>query len=214
MRKAKELDKTPQLEENKGLMLRVGILLLAFLLTPVTVFSAIYGYEDEQGVYHMTNIRPPGGKYRVLVNDQASSTGPTRYKMFNTSAYDTIIEEHSLANGLDPHLVKAVMIAESNGNPDAVSRKGAQGLMQLMPDTALLVNCHNPFDPGENIQAGTRYLKLLYGQFKGDLELVLAAYNAGPRRVMDYNMSIPPINETVNYVKRVKHFYSKLKETP
>ncbi len=83
------------------------------------------------------------------------------------------------------------MIAESNGNPQAVSQKGAQGLMQIMPDTAALLDLRNPFDPEENIQAGARYLKSLYELFRGDMELVLAAYNAGPQRVIENNWAIP-----------------------
>ena len=77
--------------------------------------------------------------------------------------------------------------------------------MQIMPDTAQLLDLRNPFDPEENIQAGARYLKSLHGLFRGNLELVLAAYNAGPQRVIDTTWAIPPISETINYVKRVKH---------
>jgi soluble lytic murein transglycosylase len=134
-------------------------------------------------------------------------------RKLSKTAYDHLITQHSQANGLDPHLVKAVMIAESNGNPRAVSNKGAQGLMQIMPGTAQLLDLRDPFNPEENIQAGARYLKLLHELFKGNLELILAAYNAGPQRVMQYNMSVPPISETINYVKRVKLYYSRLKDS-
>ena len=104
------------------------------------------------------------------------------------------------------------MLAESNGNPTAVSQKGAQGLMQIMPDTAVELQLRNPFDPEENIRAGARYLKVLQELFRGNLELTLAAYNAGPQRVIE-NMAVPPISETVSYVKRVKLYYNKLKES-
>ncbi len=188
------------------------VLSLLAVLIPFTGWTAIFGYVDEQGVYHMTNIRPPKSGYQILIEDRVRYEPPV--KMLNKSAYDNLIRFHSQANGLDPHLVKAVMMAESNGNPRAISNKGAQGLMQIMPDTAQLLELRNPFDPEENIQAGARYLKLLYDIFKGNLELVLAAYNAGPQRVMQNNMTVPPISETINYIKRVKLYYSKLKDSP
>lgn len=195
-------------------MLRVSLLLLVALLIPVSGFCAIYGYVDDEGVYHMTNIRPPGkSKYRTYVEDRESDQRTVRFGIFDKNAYDDIIRTHSEANGLDFRLVKAVMMAESNGNPQAVSHKGAQGLMQIMPDTAVLLDLRNPFDPAENIQAGARYLKSLYQLFRGDMELVLAAYNAGPQRVIDSNWAIPRINETINYVKRVKSYYSRLKDS-
>jgi soluble lytic murein transglycosylase len=132
--------------------------------------------------------------------------------MIDKNIYDSLINQHSAAHGVDPHLVKAVMLAESNGNPLAVSHKGAQGLMQIMPETGNYLELKNPFNPDENIQAGTKYLKMLHELFKGNLELVLAAYNAGPQRVVQYNMAIPPYSETISYVKRVKQYYDKLKE--
>jgi hypothetical protein len=193
-------------------MLRRALILCALLLLPTSGMCAIYGYVDTDGVYHMTNIRPPQKGYCTLIEDQdtGQETGTTRN--LNKNAYDSFIKQHSEANGLDPQLVKAVMIAESNGNPRAVSHKGARGLMQIMPDTGQFLELRNPFDPEENIQAGARYLKLLHELFNGNLELVLAAYNAGPQRVMQHNMAIPPISETISYVKRVKAYYSRLKD--
>ena len=85
--------------------------------------------------------------------------------------------------------------------------------MQIMPDTAQIVELKNPFDPDENIRAGARYLKLLGEMFKGDIELMLAAYNAGPSKVIQNNMTVPPIGETINYVKQVKLRYDKLKNS-
>jgi soluble lytic murein transglycosylase-like protein len=191
-------------------LLRIFLFLFT-LFVPVAGFAAIYGYVDDQGIYHMTNIRPPQRNYQILIEDSARYVPAV--KNLNKNAYDNLIRYHSQVNGLDPHLVKAVMIAESNGNPRAVSHKGAQGLMQIMPDTAQLLKLHDPFDPEENIQAGARYLKLLTELFRGNLELVLAAYNAGPERVMQHKMTIPPISETINYVKRVKLYYGKLKDS-
>jgi soluble lytic murein transglycosylase-like protein len=181
------------------------------LLTPFVCSGAIYGYIDDQGVYHMTNIRPPDKGYHILIQDTGKSTSFTLRGSATRSDFDGLIRTHSEAVGLDPSLVKAVMIAESNGNPNALSHKGAQGLMQIMPQTGQSLDLQNPFDPNEYIQAGARYLKQLHELFRGNLELVLAAYNAGPNRVIQNNMAVPAIDETVNYIKRVKYFYNRLK---
>ena len=189
----------------------LGLLLsILGLLLPLTAFCGVYGYIDHEGIYHVTNIRPANKEYHVLVKD---ATKELPLKGGNTNQYDGLINQHAQANGLDPALVKAVMLTESNSNPTAISRKGAQGLMQIMPDTAQIVELKNPFNPDENIRAGARYLKLLQEMFKGDLELVLAAYNAGPSRVIQHNMTVPPIDETINYIERVKLQYSRLKNS-
>lgn len=186
------------------------LLSLLAVLLPVVAWSAVYGYIDEQGVYHITNIRPAARQYSILVKDRPDET---RIRGSNKNQFDSLILHHAQANGLDPLLVKAVMLTESNSVPTAVSPKGAQGLMQIMPDTGAIVDLRNPFDPDENIRAGARYLKLLHELFKGDLELVLAAYNAGPSKVIQHNMTVPPISETINYVKRVKLTYNQLKNS-
>jgi soluble lytic murein transglycosylase-like protein len=189
-----------------------GILLLILaLFVPVSAWSAVYGYTDQEGVYHITNIRPAARQYNILVKERPDEV---RVKGVNKDQFDSLILQHAQANGLDPLLVKAVMLTESNSVPTAVSPKGAQGLMQIMPETGAIVDLRNPFDPDENIRAGARYLKLLHELFKGNLELVLAAYNAGPSKVIQHNMTVPPIYETVNYVKRVKLTYNQLKNTP
>ena len=190
----------------------VGMLLsILAVLLPVTAWSAVYGYTDEEGVYHITNIRPAARQYNILVKERPDEI---RVKGGNKNQFDSLILQHAQANGLDPLLVKAVMLTESNSVPTAVSPKGAQGLMQIMPETGAIVDLRNPFDPDENIRAGARYLKLLNELFKGNLELVLAAYNAGPSKVIQHNMTVPPIYETVNYVKRVKLTYNQLKNAP
>ena len=190
------------------------ITIIAILMIPVSGFCGIYGYVDSDGVYHMTNIRPVQKNYFTLIEERIAGQETSLFslKALNKNAYDGIIKQHSEANGIDPRLVKAVMLVESNGNPKAVSHKGARGLMQIMPETGDSLDLKNPFDPEENIQAGARYLKLLHELFKGNLELVLAAYNAGPQRVVQYNMAIPPYNETISYVKRVKQYYDRLKD--
>lgn len=184
---------------------------IVIIFAPLHLMAGIYGYIDSRGVYHFTNIVPVGKKYHVIVPEREKSVVLKDIKIPNTD-YDKLIHEYSRAHGVDPSLVKAIVMAESNFNPLAVSPKGAQGLMQLMPDTARLVNVENPFDPHENIKGGIKYLKMLDEIFKGDLELILAAYNAGPSKVMEHKMNVPPIEETKTYIKRVKHFYNKLKK--
>ncbi len=109
--------------------------------------------------------------------------------------------------GVAPRLVKSIIRAESNGDPAAVSPKGAMGLMQLMPDTAREYQVSNPFDPVANIRGGVRYLKKLLEEFSGDLSLALAAYNAGPGKVRKYQ-GVPPYPETRQFIQRVKDGFS------
>ncbi len=186
------------------------ILTFAFIFfAPVFAYSAIYGYVDERGIYHFTNIKPAGKKYHVVITDKNKSN--TFVQNFDNTYYDKLILQYSNMHGVDPSLVKAVVKAESNFNPNAVSPKGAQGLMQLMPDTSRLMRVENPFDPDDNIKGGTKYLKYLEETFNGDIELMLAAYNAGPSRVIENKRNVPPIEETRTFIKRVKQFYHKLK---
>jgi soluble lytic murein transglycosylase-like protein len=189
------------------------VLLIAMCLAPLYGYSGIYGYVDERGVYHFTNMIPVGKKFKIIVPDQnATALVPDRDINWDNSNYDTLIMRHSTMHGVDPLLVKAVMKAESNFNPYARSPKGAQGLMQLMPDTARLMLVDNPYDPDENIKGGTKYLKFLDEMFRGDMELMLAGYNAGPNRVLEHNMKVPPIEETKTFIKRVKEYYKKIKK--
>ena len=132
-----------------------------------------------------------------------------RMSSSSPSAYDSIIREAASHFRLDPHLIKAVISAESNFNPRARSPKGALGLMQLMPDTARDMDVVDIFDPKQNIYGGSRYLHKLYRQFNGDLELVLASYNAGPERVLAAS-AIPDIVETKQYVRKVLSTYRAL----
>lgn len=117
--------------------------------------------------------------------------------------FEALILEHAGAHGVSPELVRAVIQAESAFNPRALSRKGAMGLMQLMPGTAHEFGVRNPYDPAENIRAGVAYLKTLLTRFSHDEELALAAYNAGPRAVEKYG-AVPPYRETRGYIARIK----------
>lgn len=116
--------------------------------------------------------------------------------------FASFISESARAHGVAPELVASVIAVESNFNPNAVSWKYARGLMQLMPQTAARLGVTKIFDPQQNIDAGTRYLKELLLRYKGDLSLTLAAYNAGPERVEQYR-AVPPYRETQDYVRRV-----------
>ena len=120
--------------------------------------------------------------------------------------FDHLIMGSAIQYGVEPSLVKAVVLAESGMNPDAVSRTGAQGLMQLMPPTAAELGVTNAFDPAECIDGGTRYLAKMLSIFSGDHQLAVAAYNAGPTRVKRVGR-IPDIEETQTYVKRVMALY-------
>jgi hypothetical protein len=119
---------------------------------------------------------------------------------------DSAIEEAAARHNVDPNLVRAVVKVESNFNPNAVSRKGAMGLMQLMPSTARQLKVKNPFDPEQNVDAGVRQLKQLLESYGGDIKLTLAAYNAGAGAVAR-SSGVPHYAETQNYVRRITYLY-------
>jgi len=127
-------------------------------------------------------------------------------------AYNEIIAEAAEAYDMDPGLIRAVMEAESAFHPFAVSRTGAEGLMQLMPELSTEMGVSNAFDPRENIMGGVRYLKRLLDYHRGDLDLALASYNAGPANVERYG-GVPPFRETRHYIKTVRQFLAAHKES-
>ncbi len=160
----------------------------------------IAGHEEEGATI---KLLLPGGGFARVSADQV-----LRYEPEETPpappvpTVDQLIEKAANKHGVEPALIRSVIAAESNFDPLAVSRKKAMGLMQLMPRTALKFSVLNPFDPAENIDAGTQYLKLLLERYRHDIFLALAAYNAGPEKVDTYR-TVPPYPETQNYVMRV-----------
>ncbi|MBW2302666.1 MAG: lytic transglycosylase domain-containing protein [Deltaproteobacteria bacterium] len=181
-------------------------LLVCFLILWVAVPIAsadIYRYCDKNGVWHFSNIKSDP-RYKLYIRSR-----PRRDEL-NVRDYDRIILQAARRFRVDPHLIRAVIKAESDFDRRAVSKKGARGLMQLMPETAYAMKVSNPFDPRENIIGGTRYLRLLLERFNQDKKLALAAYNAGPETVEAFN-GIPPYPETMTYVKRVLTYYERFR---
>ena len=198
-----------------------AVMLITLLSGPVQ--AMMYTYVDESGVVHFTNV-PSDPKFKPVVRARRpklmAQTGSGRVRIPDSSTgwdvdpdhFDVMIRQAAKRYQVDPRLVKSVIRAESNFNYLAVSRKGALGLMQLMPATADDMQVVDPFDPKENIHGGTRYLRKMLGLFNGNLRLALAAYNAGPNRVAKLGR-VPGFKETENYVRKVQLFYQEYKES-
>ncbi|MEO5677178.1 MAG: lytic transglycosylase domain-containing protein [Usitatibacter sp.] len=190
---------------------------LVFAAVAQPAMADIFMFKDDKGVVHFTNI-PTGDKRFRMVRKEAgtppltAAAGLPQVSMPREETirmFAPIIENASRAHGVDAALVHAVISAESGYNPGAVSRAGARGLMQLMPDTARRFGVQNIMDPSENIQGGVRYLRVLMQLFNGNMELAVAAYNAGENAVIRHGHQIPPYAETVHYVPKVLGFYRK-----
>lgn len=191
---------------KKNLFLLVmATLCVLFGWEEVTLAADIYKYEDADGIVHFTDA-PTDHRFKIFMRDiKKDKRLRTNFKMTNCrnpEEFDPIINACALEFGVEKSLVKAVIHAESGYNPNALSRKGASGLMQLMPKTAQDLKVSNSFDPQQNIRGGVRYLKFLLTTFKGDERLALAAYNAGLTKVAQHG-GVPPYAETQNYVSKV-----------
>ncbi len=160
-------------------------------------------FADARGVMHFSDRRHHEGyhRFKYSVPSLLRSRATVR-RHWSRFAWDGVISIAGRSYGVPPGLLKAVIHAESGFNPRAISSKGARGLMQLMPETAQELGVDDPFNPWQNIEAGTRYLSSMIQRFGGDLSLGLAAYHAGERAVRRYN-GIPPYKETRKYVKKV-----------
>ena len=167
-----------------------------------TAIADVYAFKDKNGVVTFTNVPNHAGFRRVFrdAGRPATSNGVV------DSVYDGYIQNASGRYNIDPDLIRAVIKAESDFKVSARSNKGAMGLMQLMPDTARLHNVSDAYNPGENVEGGARHLRMLLDRYQGDLELSLAAYNAGSAAV-EKHRGIPPFPETREYVRRVLRFY-------
>jgi soluble lytic murein transglycosylase-like protein len=192
--------------------------LAAAFVAPPEARADIYSFTDERGVVHFTNIPSLDKRYK-LIRREAGSVVPRSGQAWMPSEADirrfsSIIDVAARSHGVDPALVQAVITAESGFNPNAISRAGASGLMQLMPDTARRYGVGNIFDPVENIHGGVRYLRDLLALFNGDLRLALAGYNAGENAVIRAGHKIPPYQETLNYVPKVIHYYDRFRARP
>jgi soluble lytic murein transglycosylase-like protein len=179
--------------------------------------SHIYTYVDADGVKHFTDV-PDNNRYRLLVlspGDLTQSGDLYDARLLARAAqYDAIIEKAALAAAVEPNLLRAVIVVESGFNSRAVSKRGAVGLMQLMPATASRFGVSNPYDPRENVHAGARYLKFLMNRFGQNVRLALAAYNAGEDAVVRNGGQIPPFTETMAYVPKVLRIYRMLSDQP
>ncbi len=167
----------------------------------------VYQYTQSNGVVTFADHAPHAQDFTLLIYDcyacQVNSKLDWQKMPLFSADYDELISRAARNHQLDSALIRAVIHAESAFNVFAVSRKGAMGLMQLMPSTAKDMGVKNPYRPDENIEGGSRYLAKLLARFDGDIELACAAYNAGPTAVAQYQ-GIPPYPETQSYVKRVK----------
>jgi len=166
--------------------------------------AVIYSYVDQKGTLHFTNV-PADSRYKEMPVYKT-----TIRKVSMRGRYGYFINTAAERYNLDPELIRAIIKVESSFNQYAVSGKGAMGLMQLMPGTAKDMEVAAPFVAQENILGGSRYLRKMLDLFNGDLRLSLAAYNAGPNRVLK-NRSIPKIPETQQYVKKVMREYGRYK---
>lgn len=172
----------------------------ALLVTAGPAQADVYQYVDANGTISLTNV-PNDPRYQRIISEL-----PRSRSVISDGELEPVIARHSRAHRLHPALIRAVIKTESDFDPLAVSRAGAIGLMQLMPQTALRLEVRDSYNPDENIGGGTKYLRQLLDRFNGNLPLALAAYNAGEQAVERYR-GLPPIAETRQYVKKVLRYY-------
>lgn len=176
----------------------------------IHIIWPLYGatYVLENLLTHPSHIGAPIGKFRELY---MPGNRIAKHIQTPVKPYSQIIHTAASRHQVDPALIKAVILAESKYNPEAVSKKGAKGLMQLMPATARSLGVMDIFDPEDNINGGTRYLKKLLDRFDGNIKLALAAYNAGSRYVKKYG-GVPPFLQTRTFIKNVLKYHREYRE--
>ena len=195
-----------------------GLTIFACLFGLQSLHAEMYKFTDKDGIIHYTNIRPTGQKNVKTFSFPCYASDPTCNQLdwesipLNRQAYDDEIRAAAEFFTVDDSLIRAIIHAESAYHPDALSPKGAQGLMQLMPATQKELEVVDVFDPLSNIEGGTLYLSKLLNQFDQSVELAAAAYNAGPGAVRECG-GIPPYKETREYVRRVKILYRRYRST-
>jgi len=192
------------------------LLVLVLAISAGIAHADIYRYVDADGTVHFTNV-PQDSRFKVYLKEKRTPDPVTdtlaseirHYDDKDRARYAKPIQDAAKATRLEPALIHAVISAESGYNPLARSRKGAAGLMQLMPETAKRYGVKNRLDPAQSISGGARYLRDLMQMFNNDLQLVAAAYNAGENAVLRAGNRIPPYQETMTYVPRVMTYYKK-----
>jgi soluble lytic murein transglycosylase-like protein len=191
------------------------LLILAVVAAPGLARADVYSFTDANGVSHFSNV-PSDSRYQLLISTSSEVAAGTPAKehsidwLARSAQYDGVIMGAAKAATIQAQLVRAVIVVESGFNPRAVSKKGAIGLMQLQPATAKRYGVKNIYDPGENVRAGAHYLSDLLARFDSNLELALAAYNAGEEAVERYGRHVPPYRETLAYVPSVMKVYHRL----
>ena len=194
-------------------MVLQSILLCLILGLSAPLMAEIYKYRAPDGSIHFTDS-PMGSRYRLLWRSGPSTKSAYSGTQFrkNKSRITPLIDATAKRVRLHPGLLHAMVMVESAYNPKARSKKGAEGLMQLMPQTASRYGVEDAYDPRQNLDGGARYLKDLLKEFEFNLKLALAAYNAGENAVKKYGNQIPPYPETQNYVQKVMGHYLKNKQ--
>ena len=204
---------------NKSPYTKIRVVAAWLSLVAGVANADIYRYYDENGIMHLTDT-PPDSRYKLYLatKKQPSALRATlewgRYKRIPEELrilYHDQIVAAAKTFALEPELLHAVISAESAYNPFARSSKGARGLMQLMPETAKRYGVRNSFDPAQNIVGGAAYLKDLLIMFGNDVQLAVAAYNAGEGKVMKHGYKVPPYRETMLYVPKVMSYYKRYK---
>jgi soluble lytic murein transglycosylase-like protein len=190
----------------------VAVLFLGALCLLRPAWANIYVFTAEDGTVSLSNV-PVDSRYKLVVaTDGETGEGRPGNAAWNSSSktrFEKIINEVADTYGVDQALLHAVITVESGYRPSAVSRKGASGLMQLMPETARRYGVEDSFDPVQNLHGGAKYLRDLLKLFNSDVSLALAAYNAGESAVLKHGRRIPPFRETILYVPKVLAFYKK-----